>query len=177
MRSLSFNKMEELGVRLPTIGIGSWLTLPAYVETVGAERVKDIMAVTGSHPLKGQTEVVETFTDFADQPFMIQDSVSGYGHAWLIKQAIEENGGDPSPQAVRDALSNTIFTEGPAVNVFPLSELNFKDNGHLSSAQVVVSQWQDSTNTDYIETEAAPFTIFPEQFAVTDVNWTPAEYS
>lgn len=171
------NKMEELDVQMPMIGIGAWLTLPAYVENVGPDRVRNIMAITGSHPLKGQEESVRNFTEFSGEPFMTQDSVSGYAHAWLVKQAIEENGGDSSPQAVRDTLSNTTFTEGPAVTSFPLEELDFQDNGHLSGAQVVISQWQDRGDADYIGTESAPFTVFPEDFAVRDVEWVPAQYS
>jgi len=171
------NKMEELDVQMPMIGIGAWLTLPAYVENVGPDRVRNIMAITGSHPLGGQEESVQAFTDFADEPFMTQDSVSGYAHTWLVKQALEENGGDPSPQAVRDTISDTTFTEGPAVTSFPLDQLEFQDNGHLSGAQVVISQWQDREDADYIGTEAAPFTVFPEDYSVREVNWVPAEYN
>lgn len=168
-------KMNELDVQMPMIGIGAWLTLPAYIDNVGADLTEGIMAITGSHPLKGQEESVRNFTEFADEPFMTQDSVSGYAHTYLVKQAIEE-AGEAEPQTIRDTVSNTTFTEGPAVDSFPIDEIQFQDNGHMNGARVVLSQWQERGDADWVGTEAAPFTVFPEDYAMREVEWTPAEY-
>lgn len=169
-------KMNELGVQMPIIGIGAWLTLPAYVDNIGADLVENIMAVTGAHPLQGQEESVQNFTSFADEPFMIQDSIGGYAHTWLVKEAIEQTG-SADPTDVRDALASTTFTEGPAVNSFPVEQIRFKEGGHMENAQVVMAQWQDRGDADWAGTEAVPFTVFPEDYKMRDVNWVPAEYS
>lgn len=169
-------KMNEMNVKLPTIGIGAWLTLPAYIDNIGAELTKGLMAVTGSHPLKGQQDIIKRFTEFADEPFMIQDSVSGYANAHIAKAAIEEAGSADSKD-VRDALADLSLTEGPGVTSFPVEKVEFKDNGHMKNALAVMTQWQDKGDADFVGTPAAPFTVFPDGFNMRDVDWTPADYS
>lgn len=168
-------KMNELDVQMPIIGIGAWLTLPAYVDNIGAGLIENTMAVTGSHPLAGQETNVGNFTATAEEPFMIQDSLSGYAHAWLVKQAIEESG-SADPTVIRETLANTTFTEGPAVTSFPVDQINFEASGIMQDAQVVMAQWQEKGDAD-VGTDAAPFTVFPQDYRVRDVVWQPADYS
>lgn len=168
-------KMNELNVKLPTIGAGAWLTLPAYVDNIGADLVQGLMAVVGGHPLKGQIELVRRFSDFADEPFMIQDSIVGYANAHLAAEAMEQSGSS-DPSEIRDTLANINLTEGPAVTSLPVDTIAFQDNGHMKNAQVVMTQWMDRGDADWIGTEAAPFTVFPDKYKMRDVTWTPAEY-
>jgi branched-chain amino acid transport system substrate-binding protein len=168
-------KMDELDVQLPMIGIGAWLTLPAYIDNVGVDLTEGLMAVTGGHPLAGQEEQVRNFNEFADEPFMIQDSIVSYANTYIVKEAIEQSG-STDPQVVRDTISDIELTEGPAVESFPIDAIRFLDNGHMENAQGVLTQWQPRGDADYIGTEAAPFTVFPEDYAVRDVEWTPPEY-
>jgi branched-chain amino acid transport system substrate-binding protein len=168
-------KMNELGVQLPTIGIGAWLALPPYIENVGVDLTKGLIPITASHPLKGQEETVQNFIEFSGQPFMVQDSISSYGHVYLIKEAIER-AESADPQDVRDTLASETFTEGPAVESFPVEQVKFMENGLLQNVDVVTTQWQDRGDASYIETEIAPFAVFPEQYAVREVSWTPASY-
>lgn len=169
-------KMNERNISIPTIGIGAWLTIPAYIENIGAELTKGMMAVTGSHPLKGQQDTIKKFTEFADEPFMIQDSLSGYAHTYLAKAAMEK-AGSADPKKVRDTLSNTTFTEGPGVKSFPVDKVDFNSNGHMKNAQAVLTQWQDKSDAEYIGTPAAPFTAFPSDVNLRKPKWTPAKYS
>jgi len=168
-------KMDELGVELPMIGIGAWLTLPAYIDNVGADLANGIMAATGAHPLKGQEENVRRFTEFSDEPFMIQDSLISYAGVYVVKAAIEETG-STDPGDVRDAISNINLTEGNAVDSFSIDSIQFEDNGHMTGAQPVLAQWKDRGDADWVGTEAAPFTVYPEEVAMRDVDWVPPEY-
>jgi branched-chain amino acid transport system substrate-binding protein len=169
-------KMNELNVTLPTIGIGAWLTLPAYVDNIGAELTEGIMAIVGGHPLKGQEDIVRRFSEFSGEPFMIQDSHLGYANTHIIKEALERSGSTDSTE-VRDAISSISITEGPAVNSFPIDAVEFLENGHMKNALGVLTQWQDKGEADWIGTPAAPFTVFPEDYKMRDVTWTPATYS
>lgn len=169
-------KMNELNVRLPTIGIGAWLTLPSYVKNIGPKLTEGIMAVSGAHPLKGQTDLVKQFSNFANEPFMIQDSIGGYANTYLVKEAIEQSGSADSKD-IRKALSNISLTEGPAVTSFPVEKIEFQSNGHMKNAQVVMAQWKEKGDANWIGTPAAPFTVFPSQYKLRDVTWTPAKYS
>ncbi|USZ73584.1 ABC transporter substrate-binding protein [Natronosalvus halobius] len=168
-------KMNELDVQLPMIGIGAWLALPAYIENVGADLAEGIMAATGAHPLAGQEENVRRFTEFSDEPFMIQDSLISYAGVYVVKEAIEQSG-STDPGDVRDAISDIELTEGNAVDSFPIDTIQFEDNGHMEGAQPVLAQWKDREDADWVGTEAAPFTVFPEEVAMREVEWTPPEY-
>lgn len=168
-------KMGELGVQLPTIGIGAWLTLPAYISNVGPGLTKGLMAATGGHPLAGQEEQIRRFTEFSNQPFMIQDSVIGYANAWLAKEAIEQ-AESADPKDIRDTLADIDLTEGPAVQSLPVDRIRFHDNGQMRNSNPVLTQWQEKGDADFIGTEAAPFTVFPEKYAMREVKWTPAQY-
>lgn len=169
-------KMNELNVRLPTIGIGAWLTLPSYVNNIGAKLTQGIMAVTGAHPLKGQKNLVKQFSNFADEPFMIQDSIGGYANTYLVKEAIEKSG-SADPSEIRKTLSTISLTDGKAVSSFPVDKIEFQSNGHMKNAQVVMAQWKDKGDANWIGTPAAPFTVFPDQYKMRDVKWTPAKYN
>lgn len=169
-------KMQELNVQLPTVGIGAWLTLPAYVNNIGVELTKNIMAVTGGHPLKGQLDLVRRFSNFADEPFMIQDSIVGYANAHIIKAAIEASG-STDPTEIRKSLSNMNLTEGPAVSSLPVDQIQFRKNGHMKNAQVLMTQWKKKGDADWIGTPAAPFTVYPAKYQMRNVNWVPADYS
>jgi len=56
----------------------------------------------GSHPVKGQDELVKKFVQRTKEPFMTQDPLVTYSHVWLIKEAIEQaKSADPKPSATR----------------------------------------------------------------------------
>lgn len=169
-------KMNELDVQMPMIGIGAWLTLPAYIDNVGTELTEGLMATTGGHPLRGQEEQVRNYTEWSDEPFMIQDAVISYANAWLIKEAIEQSE-SVDPGEIRDTIAAFDLTDGPAVQSLPVERVRFLENGQMADSIPVLTQWQEQGDADWVGTEAAPFTVFPEQFAMREVEWIPAEYS
>lgn len=167
--------LDEAGIRVPLIGIGAWLTVPPYIENVGAELTQGLLALTGSHPTVHQEQMVRDFIDFSGEPFMVQDSVSHFAHVHMVKEAIEQTG-SADPGEIREYFANESFV-GPAADSFIGDELNFADDGHMNQAALITSQWSEVGDTwDFIDTEAAPFTVFPEDLAVKDVDWQAAEY-
>ena len=169
-------KMNELGVQLPTIGIGAWLTLPSYVKNVGPKLTEGIMAGTGGHPLKGQQGLIRRFSKFSGEPFMIQDSIIGYANTWLAKEAIEQ-ASSATPEDVRNTLADINLSKGTAVKSLPVKRIQFQKNGQMRNSTPILTQWADRGNANFIGTQAAPFTVFPEDLAMRKVNWTPAKYS
>jgi branched-chain amino acid transport system substrate-binding protein len=148
---------EQFGVEVPYLASGSWIVTPPYLEGVGEDAVDGIMAIVGSHPLKGQEDLVERFSEFSDEPFMIQDSVSGYFHMWIFKEALEQ-AGSADPAAVNDALKELELTEGPAAETVPPGEVRFEENGRLAGAIPIIVQWQNGE----------PVTVFPPDIATSE---------
>lgn len=168
--------LNEADIQVPLIGIGAWLTVPPYIENVGVELTEGLIALTGSHPTNEQEQMVRDFIDFSGEPFMVQDSVSHYAHVYMIKEAIEQTG-SADPGDIREFLANETITEGPAVDTFIGDELSFDDTGHMEQSALITSQWSESDDVwDFIETDAAPFTVFPEDLSVKDVDWQAASY-
>lgn len=161
-------KMEELNVDIPIMSVG--VTGAPLLDNIGPDLIDGLLAVTGSHPLKGQEDIVRRFTDFSDEPFMIQDSISAYAHVYIVKEALEQTG-STDPIEIRDAIAEMELTSGPAVNSFPQDTLAFDEKGDRIDAEVVIVQWQETGDADFIESEAGIFTVFPEKYAMREVQW------
>lgn len=163
-------KMQELDVRLPLLANGGWVTVPPFLDSLGPDLTRNIMTSVGSHPLKGQEELIKEYSEFSGQPFMIQDGLSSYAHVHIIAEALEQTG-SADPVDLRDALADINLTEGPAVDSFPVDEISFADDGHMNGATPVIAQWQDAEDADFIETDMGPFTVAPVGYEMREANW------
>jgi branched-chain amino acid transport system substrate-binding protein len=148
---------RQFGVDVPIVGSGAWLTTPEYVEGVGARNVEGILAIVGANPLQGQEDLVRRFTERTGEPFMIQDSLAGYYHVWLMKEAIER-AGSADPEQVNQALKSINLTSGPAAETMPGGTVSFDERGRRKEAIPVIAQWQD----------AVPRTVFPDEVATAE---------
>jgi branched-chain amino acid transport system substrate-binding protein len=148
---------RQFGIDVPYLASGSWIITPEYLEGAGEEAVDGIMTIVGSHPLKGQEDLVERFKDFSGEPFMIQDSVSAYFHIWIFKEALEQ-AGSADPEAVNDALKELELTEGPATEAVSAGVVRFEENGRLAGAIPIIVQWQDGE----------PITVYPSDIAAAE---------
>lgn len=147
---------RQFGVTAPYIGSGAWLTTPDYVKGVGAKNVEGILAIVGASPLKGQERLVERFKQRTKEPFMIQDSLAGYYHVWMFKEAMEL-AKSADPEKVNDAIKRMDLTRGPAAETMPGGEVKFDPRGRRIGAIPVIAQWQDGV----------PVTVYPPQVAAS----------
>lgn len=153
-------KMREFQVQVPMIGLGAQFTTQEFRDGVGAELVEGLMATVASHALKGQEALLERFKARTGEPWMVQDSVSGYAEIWIIKAAIEQ-AGSADPGKVRDAIAALDLQEGPAASALMPGYIRFNEEGRRVDAVPVIVQWQGGT----------PYTVYPLEGAAKKAIW------
>ncbi|ETX07114.1 MAG: hypothetical protein ETSY2_13105 [Candidatus Entotheonella gemina] len=153
-------KMREFQVKVPMIGLGTQFTTQEFRDGVGTELVEGLMATVASHALKGQGQLSERFKARTGEPWMVQDSVSGYAEMWIIKAAIEQ-AGSADPGKVRDAIAALDLKEGPAAAALMPGYIRFNEQGRRVDAVPVIVQWQGG----------APYTVYPTEGAVKQAIW------
>jgi branched-chain amino acid transport system substrate-binding protein len=153
-------KVKEFGVKAPIQGVGAWLVVPEYLQTVGKEALDNIQTVVAAHPTKGQEPLVKKFVERTREPFMTQDPLCTYSHVWLIKEAIEQ-AKSADPKAIRDALAKIDISSGPAVAAFQPARVKFDERGRRVGATPLIVQWQGGE----------PFTVVPTAVATRPVSW------
>jgi branched-chain amino acid transport system substrate-binding protein len=151
--TLILESNEQFGVTAPYMAGGSWLILPDYIEGLGEERIEGLVSFVG-HPMPLDLELNDRFVERTGEPFMTPDSVAGYYHVWLLKEAIEA-AGSADPEDVNAALKELDLTEGPAAENMVTQRVRFDEVGRRMDAAPVLVQWQD----------AVPVVIFPPDIA------------
>ncbi len=153
-------KMREFQVKVPMIGLGAQFTTQEFRDGVGADLVEGLMATVASHALKGQEDLLKRFQERTGEPWMVQDSVSGYAEIWIIKAAIEQ-AGSADPGKVRDAIAALDLKEGPAAAALMPGYIRFNEHGRRVDAVPVIVQWQGGT----------PYTVYPTEGAAKQAIW------
>lgn len=156
-------KLAEMGLshaRLPVVGNGAHLGTPELLKVAGQEVLDGLLMTLANWPIKGDEELVAAFNKRTGEPWMIQDSISGYGHVMIVKAALE-NTGTADRDKVNEAIHAMDTTSGPA-QYFPGGRLKFAANGRRVDAPLITVQWQNGV----------PVTVGPPQFAVAQAIWT-----
>ena len=160
---LLLQKLAEMGLshaRVPVVGNGSPLVTPELLKLTGPDIVDGVMTVLANWPIKGDEQLVAEFKKRTNEPWMSQDSLSGYGHVMIIKEALEKAGA-ADREKVNDAIHAMDTTTGPA-QFFPGDRLKFEPNGRRTRAPLIIVQWQNGE----------PVTVGPADFAVASAIWT-----
>lgn len=163
-------KMAELDFQALFVGQGGYLTLFPIAQNIGKAQTQGMITASASHPTQGQEDLVRSYIESSEQPFMQEEGMLGYGHVYLVKEAVERSGSTDS-QDVRDTLSEMTVTKGNAVKAWPIDQISFKSNGMLKGAPTILAQWQDTENTDYVETDISPFSVAPPDLAQRNILW------
>ncbi|HJU18401.1 MAG TPA: ABC transporter substrate-binding protein [Stellaceae bacterium] len=160
---LILEKLAEMGLshsRLPVVGNGSPLVTPELLKATGPEIVDGVITSLANWPIKGDEELVAAFKKRTGEPWMTQDSISGYGHVQIVAWALDKAGA-----ADRDKVNAAIHamdtTTGPA-RYFPGKALKFDANGRRVDAPLVLVQWQGGE----------PVTVGPPHYATKKAIWT-----
>jgi branched-chain amino acid transport system substrate-binding protein len=154
-------KMREFAVKVPMMGLGAQFTTQEFRDGVGAELLEGLMATVASHALKGQDALVKRFQERTKEPWMTQDSVSGYAEIWMVKEALEK-AASADPGKVREALATLDLRQGPATQALMPGYIRFNEQGRRVDAVPVIVQWQSGV----------PYTVYPSEGAMRQASWS-----
>jgi branched-chain amino acid transport system substrate-binding protein len=160
---LVMEKLSEVGLgarRLPVISNGAPMGSPDLLKLAGKDIMEGTMFIIANWGTKQTEALVEKFKKRYDEPWMSQDSISNYGHMWLLKEAVEQ-AKSADRHKVAEVLHNFNFTSGPAVDAFPGGQIKFNENGRRVGAPLVIVQWQGGV----------PVTVYPEAAAFAKPVW------
>jgi branched-chain amino acid transport system substrate-binding protein len=163
------NTKRSLDVNTPTFHIGPSVMDRNFLESSGPDTVRDVITVGTVWPFEGQQDLITSFREFSDEPYMADTHLQVYTQVHLIKEAMEQ-AGSADNDAIKDALDSLTITEGPVIESYPLEELSFGDNGRIEQRQMTTIQWQDAGDADFVGTEVTPFSVAPSEDAMRSPN-------
>jgi branched-chain amino acid transport system substrate-binding protein len=155
-------KLSEMGIgatKLPVVGNGAHLGAPELLKTAGADAMEDTFVTVANWGLKGQEQLIDRFKKRTGEPWMTQDSMCGYGHIWIIKEALEKVG-VADREKVAEAVRAMDTHEG-AAKFFAGGHLKFDEKGRRVDAPLVIVQWQ----------KGQPVTVYPPESATAEPVW------
>ena len=159
---LTLDKATEIGLtrsKLQMIESGGPPGSPDLLKIAGKEQLEGLMFVTANWPAKQNLELAKRFKQVTGEPWMPQDSISNYGHVWILKEAMELAGSCDKAK-VSEALHTMDKTDGSA-GLFPGGRMKFDEKGRRISADVVVVQWRDGE----------PVLVYPADVAAQPAKW------
>lgn len=162
---LILEKLDEFKLargKIPLIGNGAPFGVPELLQTIGPELLEGFLFSVANWPLKGQEEFIERFKKRTGEPFLTQDGLCGYGHTWILKEALEK-AGSADKLKVAEAIRGLNLTEGPAALSFP-GPIKFDEKGRREDVPMVFAQWQ----------KGIPISVYPEDRAIAKPFWPKA---
>ena len=118
---LILEKLDEFKLargKIPLIGNGAPFGSPELLTTIGPELLEGFLFSVANWPFKGQEAFIEAFKKRTGEPFATQDALCGYGHTWILKEALEASGAADKLK-VADAIRHMNLTTGPGRAVVP----------------------------------------------------------
>src|SRR5881392_682630 len=68
---------------------GAPMCAPEVLKNVPADLIEGLMFIVANWQLKGQDKISDLFKKVSGEPWITQDGLAGYGHTWIIKEALE----------------------------------------------------------------------------------------
>lgn len=159
---LSLEKLNEFKLgkgAIPLIGNGAHMGAPEVVKNVPADLLEGVMFIVADWGLKGQEEIIEMFKKRTGEPWITQDSITGYGDMWILKEALER-AKVADKVKVAEEIRKMDLKEGPAAVAFP-GGVKFDEKGRRVGAPLVIVQWQNGV----------PLTVYPTDRALATAKW------
>jgi branched-chain amino acid transport system substrate-binding protein len=159
---LGLEKMNEFRLAkgvIPVIANGAHMGAPEVLKNVPADLIEGLMFSVANWQLKGQDEISDLFKKHSGEPWITQDGLAGYGHTWIIKEALEK-AGVADRVKVNDEIHKLDLTTGRAADTFP-GGVKFDAAGRRTNAPVCIVQWQDGK----------PLTVYPTERAMATARW------
>ena len=159
---LGLEKLNEFrlgqGV-VPTIGNGAANGAPEVLKTMSAELLEGYIFSVADWAMKGQEAIIDAFKKKFNEPWMTQDSITGYGDMWILKEAVERAGAADKIK-VNEQMHAMDLKDTPANVAFP-GPVKFDAAGRRVDAPLIMAQWQ----------KGVPHTIFPLDRATAQAKW------
>ena len=161
---LVLEKLDEFRLikKLPLVGNGAPFGVPEVAKAVGTDLLEGLFFSVANWPLKGQEDFIERFKKRTNEPWLTQDGLCGYGHTWILKEALEQAGAADKLK-VAEAIRHMDLTSGPAAVSFP-GPIKFDDKGRRQGVPMIFAQWQ----------KGVPVTVYPEDRALAKPFWPTA---
>jgi len=159
---LGLEKMNEFRLAkgvIPVIANGAHMGAPEVLKNVPADLIEGLMFSVANWQLKGQDEISDLFKKHSGEPWITQDGLAGYGHTWIIKEALERTGVADRVK-VNEEIHKLDLTTGRAADTFP-GGVKFDAAGRRTNAPVCIVQWQDGK----------PLTVYPTERAMATARW------
>jgi branched-chain amino acid transport system substrate-binding protein len=156
-------KLSEVGLgrdRLPVVSNGAPVGSPDLLKIAGKDAMEGVMFVTANWGFKGLEDFIKHFKDVTGEPYLTQDSISNYGHVWILKEAIER-AGSADRRKVSEELHQIDLTDGPA-RFFPGNRIKFDEKGRRVGATLLIAQWQNGE----------PVAVYPPEAAFAKPVWS-----
>jgi branched-chain amino acid transport system substrate-binding protein len=159
---LGLEKLNEFRLAkgaIPIIANGAHMGAPEVLKNVPADLIEGLMFIVANWQLKGHEKINELFTKATGEPWITQDGLAGYGHTWILKEALER-AGVADKGKVAEEVRKLDLKEGPAAVAFP-GGVKFDEKGRRVGAQVVIAQWQGGR----------PLSVYPLDRALAKPIW------
>ena len=125
----------------------------------GPENLEGLIVALANWPGKKAAEIERRFIERTKEPWFGHDSIFGYAHVMILKEAIERAGSADRHQ-VGAMLHSMDITDGPA-DLFPDGRISYDEKGRRKGAQVCLVQYRDGR----------PVPVYPEAIAVSTATW------
>jgi branched-chain amino acid transport system substrate-binding protein len=159
---LGLEKLNEFRLAkgaVPIIANGAHMGAPEVLENVPADLIDGVFFIVANWELKGQDRISDLYKKQSGEPWITQDGLAGYGHTWIIKEALER-AGVADKVKVSEEIHKIDLKTGPAADAFP-GGVKFDAAGHRLNAPVVIVQWQNGR----------PLTVSPVDRAMAQPKW------
>jgi branched-chain amino acid transport system substrate-binding protein len=159
---LGLEKLTEFRLAkgaVPIIANGAHMGAPEVLKNVPADLIDGVFFIVANWELKGQDRISDLYKKQSGEPWITQDGLAGYGHTWIIKEALER-AGVADKVKVSEEIHKLDLKTGPAADAFP-GGVKFDAAGHRLNAPVVIVQWQNGR----------PLTVSPVDRAMAQPKW------
>jgi branched-chain amino acid transport system substrate-binding protein len=160
--SLLIQKFSEMGIgpnKLPIVGNGAHFGAPEILKVAGADVLEGTLITVANWSNEGQRQLIDEFKKRTGEPWLTQDSLSAYGHVWILKEAVEK-AGVADRHKVAEAIRAIDTSEG-AAKYFAGNHIKFDDKGRRVDAPLVIFQWQ----------QGVPVTVYPQGPGSAKARW------
>ena len=159
---LGLEKMNEFRLAkgaVPVIANGAHMGAPEVLKNVPQDLIEGVFFIVANWGMKGHETIEELYKKQSGEPWITQDGLAGYGHTWILKEALEK-AGVADRVKVNAEIKKLELTTGQAANAFP-GGVKFDEKGRRVGGPVVIVQWQDGK----------PLTVYPIDRALAKAKW------
>jgi len=159
---LLLQTLTEFGMgqgKVPVLAPSANWGTPEILKNLGANNLEGVIGVAGNWGSKQQKPLIDNLCHRSGEPWLVQDTLSNYGHVLLIADALER-AGSADRDKLMEALLATDTKEGPA-KLFLGGHLSFEKNGRRANPVAGVFQWKNGV----------PQTVLPEADAFAELTW------